>query len=239
MQIAVCDDEKVYLDLYLNQIKRLIAMQDKNYEVIIDCYSSGEELITAYDAGKEYDIIILDIKMKDLSGFDVAKIIRQYNDDTLIIFITSLKDYIYNSFEYQPFWFLIKPVTNERFKHVIMKAVAYIIGTKGKNHSFYTRDAGIISLEINKIMYLESCLRKINIYTNTQSFSYYATLKEEEQKLKNHNFVRSHKAYLVNMAYIKRINKGSIILKNNKSIPLSERRRKAVFDSFTSFLERC
>ena len=119
MQIAVCDDEKVYLDLYLNQIKRLIAMQDKNYEVIIDCYSSGEELITAYDAGKEYDIIILDIKMKDLSGFDVAKIIRQYNDDTLIIFITSLKDYIYNSFEYQPFWFLIKPVTNERFKHVI------------------------------------------------------------------------------------------------------------------------
>lgn len=239
MQIAVCDDEKIYLDLCLNQIKGLIAMQDKNYQVIIDCYSSGEELIEAYMSGKEYDLIILDIKMRDLSGFDVAKIIRQHHNDTLIIFITSLKDYMYNCFEYQPFWFLIKPVANERFMHVIMKAAAYIIGTKGKNHSFYTRDAGIISLEINKIMYLESYLRKINLYTNTQSFTYYATLKEEEQKLKEHNFIRSHKGYLVNMAYIERINRSDIMLKNNKIIPLSERRKKAAFDSFTSFLEGC
>lgn len=74
-------------------------------DVVIDCYTSGEQLIEAYESGVLYDLIYLDIKMKKVSGFDAAKVIRGYDTRAIIIFITSLKDYIFNSFEYQPFGF--------------------------------------------------------------------------------------------------------------------------------------
>ncbi|NLE24546.1 MAG: response regulator [Clostridiaceae bacterium] len=240
MHIAVCDDDKIYLDLFLNYIKDYLAMLENSCDgVVLDCYTTGEELVEAYKTGKAYDLIYLDIKMKKISGFDAAKIIRNYDSKALIIFITSLKDYIFNSFEYQPFWFLIKPVYREKFGHVLKQAIAKINEIKNKRYSFYTRDHGLMSLEIDRIMYLESILRKIILYTSNHQFTYYANLKEEEAKLTKYNFIRIHKGYLVNMEYIQRINKSNIVLKNNMVLPLSEHRLKVVFDSFTSFLARC
>ncbi len=239
MHIAICDDEKSYHKIFLGYVKNYLALHENNCEnVVIDCYSCGEQLIEAYETGKLYDLVYLDIKMKKVSGFDAAKIIRDYDTKALIIFITSLKDYIFNSFEYQPFWFLIKPVYEEKFNHVFKQAIAQINDKKNRRYSFYTRDRGLISLEINKIIYLESILRKITLYTSNQQYTYYANLKEEEDKLTDFNFIRIHKGYLVNMEYIQRINKSNIVLKNSMILPLSEHRLKAVFDSFTSFLVR-
>ena len=239
MHIAICDDDKNYVELFLGYIKNYLALLENNCEdVVIDCYTCGEQLIEAYETGIIYDLIYLDIKMKKVSGFDAAKIIRDYDSKALIIFITSLKDYIFNSFEYQPFWFLIKPVFEEKFYHVLKQAVAQINDIKNRRYSFYTRDRGLISLEISKIMYMESILRKIILHASNQQYTYYANLKEEEDKLSKYNFIRIHKGYLVNMEYIRRINKSNIVLNNNMVLPLSEHRLKTVFDSFTSYLAR-
>ena len=239
MYIALCDDDKSYLELFLSYIRNYLALQENCEGVAIDCYTSGEQLIEAYESGKSYDLIYLDIKMKNVSGFDAAKVIRQIDSKALIIFITSLKDYIFNSFEYRPFWFLIKPVYEDKFCYVLKQAMAQIHDIKNNRYSFYTRDYGLMSIEISKIMYLESILRKIILYTSNKQFTYYANLKEEEEKLTKYNFTRIHKGYLVNMEYIQRINKSNIVLKNNVVLPLSEHRLKAVFDNFTSYLARC
>jgi DNA-binding LytR/AlgR family response regulator len=239
MHIAICDDDKNYLELFHGYIKNHFVLHENDCnDVVIDCYTSGEQLIEAYESGVLYDLIYLDIKMKKVSGFDAAKVIRGYDTRAIIIFITSLKDYIFNSFEYQPFWFLIKPVYEEKFYHVLRQAIAQINDMRSKRYSFYTRDRGLISLEINKIIYMESFLRKIILHTNNQQYTYYANLKEEEAKLSKYNFVRTHKGYLVNMEYIQRINKSNIVLNNNMVLPLSEHRLKEVFDSFTSYLAR-
>jgi DNA-binding LytR/AlgR family response regulator len=88
-------------------------------------------------------------------------------------------------------------------------------------------------------MYIESFLRRIIIYTNSEQYTNYASITAEEEKLKKYDFIRIHKGYLVNMSYIQRINKYNVILKNNVTLPLSEHRFKTVFDSFTSYLARC
>lgn len=239
MYIAICDDDKNYRELFFSYIKNYSALHEKKCEgLVVDCYNCGEQLIEAYEAGKMYDLVYLDIKMKNLSGFDSAKIIRGYDSKALIVFITSLKDYIFNSFEYGPFWFLIKPVCEEKFEHVFKQAISQINDIKNKRYSFYTRDHGLLSIETSKIMYLESILRKITLYTGNEQYTYYANLKEEEEKLTKYNFVRVHKGFLVNMEFIQRINKSNIVLNNNEVLPLSEHRLKTVFDSFTSYLAR-
>ncbi len=240
MQIAVCDDEKVFLDLFSGYIKNCMATcEEYNNEVTIDAYSSGELLLEAYNQGQTYDIIFLDIRMDGLNGFDTAKMIRELDSRTMIVFITSLSDYIFNSFEYRPFWFLIKPVSEEKFRYVFFKALTELKHIRTREFSFFTREHGLLSLEISKICYLESVLRRIIIQTTMEQYTYYANISSEEEKLIKYDFVRIHKGYLVNMAYIQRINKNNVVLKNSVVLPLSEHRYKAVFDSFTSYLARC
>lgn len=240
MQIAFCDDEKVCLDLLVGYAKKYLSSYERNIgRIVIDRFASGEELLNAYQQGKRYDLIYLDIRMEKINGFETAKEIRTLDNKAMIIFVTSLGDYILNCFEYRPFWFIIKPVSEEKFNHVFSRALMEITNIRTRKYSFFTKEYGNLCLDIDKIMYLESILRKINIYATMEQYTYYANISEEEEKLKNYDFVRIHKGYLVNMAYIRRINKNNVVLKNSIVLPLSERRHKYVFDSFTSYLARC
>lgn len=236
MNIAICDDEKFYLSHCQSIIENLFAKQEICFEYLIDCYTSGEQLIHACSFGKQYDLVYLDIKMQKLCGFDTAKGLRKLDEKALIIFLTSFQNYVFNSFEYQPFWFLNKPISEEKFNHVFKCAAQKILGDKNVMHSFYSRESGQVCLEINKIIYLESSLRKIIIHTSNDRYSYYGTLKEEMEKFKKHNFTRSHNAFLVNMSYINRIEKTEIVLKDSNRIPISEHKYKSVIDSFTRFV---
>lgn len=239
IQIAFCDDEKIHLELLSEYMRKYLASyNEKGCKVVIDKFKSGEQLIEAYSQGKYYDLIYLDIRMKEMNGFEAAQKIRKFDNKAMIIFVTSLSDYIINSFEYRPFWFIIKPVSEEKFIHVFSRAVIEITNIRTKKYSFFTKDYGNLSIDIEKIIYLESILRKINIYAPMNQFSYYANLSAEEEKLKKYDFVRIHRGYLVNMAYIQRINKSNVVLKNSIVLPLSERRYKSVYDEFTSYLAR-
>jgi DNA-binding LytR/AlgR family response regulator len=238
MQIAVCDDEKACQEMLSGYIQNCInACDDNIIDFNLDTYSSGEQLLESCSHGSCYDIIFLDIKMKELNGFDTAKSLREIDNKTIIIFVTSISDYIFNSFEYRPFWYLIKPLDEQKFRHVFFKAMAEIKNINGE-YSFFSREDGLVSMEINKILYLESFLRKIIVQTSKKQCSYYGTITDEESKLSKYNFIRIHKGYLVNMAHIQRINKTNVVLKNGEVLPLSEHRFKAVFDGFTSYLAR-
>jgi DNA-binding LytR/AlgR family response regulator len=168
MQIAVCDDQKVCLNILLENIKKCLDDLGKDYlDTIVDTYVSGESLIQAFKKGKSYDLIYLDIKMSNLNGFETAKVLRDIDNRVIIIFVTSLTDYIFNCFEYRPFWFITKPINEEKFKYVFFKAITAIRNSKTKEYSFFTRENGLISLELSKIIYLESVLRRIIIVTPT------------------------------------------------------------------------
>ena len=240
MNIAVCDDEKVCLDLLSGYIKSCIATLDGNFcEATVETYFSGEQLLEAYSQGKQYDVLFLDIKMKTLSGFETAKALRELDSKVIIIFVTSLGEYIFNSFEFKPFWFIVKPVAEDKFRHILLKAITEVKGKKTGEYSFFSREIGLVNLDPHRILYLESILRRIIIHTTNQQYSCYASLTAEEQKLSRYDFIRIHKGFLVNMAQIQRINKVNVVLKNSVVLPLSEHRYKAVYDSFTSYLARC
>ena len=83
VRIAIVDDEKVIRE----QIKNLI--EKKQTGSAVDTYFSGEELLRA---GKGYDIVFLDIQMDGMNGIDTARALRQKMDDTVLIFVTGVKD---------------------------------------------------------------------------------------------------------------------------------------------------
>lgn len=223
MRIAICDDSKESMAL-LEEVVEKINIRD----VEIDCFYDGDSLLTYLENNEDfyYQIYLLDIEMPGTNGLDVARRIRELDKRAIIIFVTAYSDYVFSSFEVQPFRFVNKPVDLEKLESVIYAAINYIYTSK--KYIFISVDKAKVQLCCEKIMYFEGDKRKINIYTTDEEYSFYSKMSDLENMVDNSWFVRIHVSYLVNLDYVKAIYLDEVVLNNGKHLPISKKYRKSV-----------
>lgn len=111
MKIALCDDD----EYFLSKLKELMS---KCYidETKCDFYEfkSGEEFLSNYEA-KKYDVIVLDVEMKALSGLDVAKQIRNFDNTVIIAFLTRHQEFAILGYEVNAFRYILKGQPEELY----------------------------------------------------------------------------------------------------------------------------
>jgi DNA-binding LytR/AlgR family response regulator len=107
MNIAICDDDLEILNRLREQTFNMF--QALKEDVKICTFTSGVSLIGSIEEDcKDYNVILLDIDMPGISGLDVAKKLRDKNDDVIIIFVSSHEKYVFDSIEYRPFRYIRK-----------------------------------------------------------------------------------------------------------------------------------
>ena len=111
MKIAICDDEKIYLDKLFSDLKTLEEYKD---EFNITAFTAGEELLLNYTAGT-YDIIVLDIEMKTINGMEVAEHIRKLDSDVTIIFLTNYESFATKGYVIGAFRYILKDQPRELY----------------------------------------------------------------------------------------------------------------------------
>ena len=214
IRIAIVDDEKVIRE----QIKKLVEKKQNDCE--IDTYGTGEDLLKADSV---YDIIFLDIQMNGMNGIDTARALRQKADNTVLIFITGVKEYVFDAFDVAAFHYLIKPIEENKFWEVCDRAVLAV--TKKKQNPsgqiFIKTRSQSITLDQSNVLYIESRAKKVEIHTKTNIVEAYAAISELEKQLVG-SFYRCHRGYLVNMAFIAGYENDSITLNNEETIILSK-----------------
>ena len=214
IRIAIVDDEKFIRE----HVKNLI--EEKQVECLIDSYSAGEALL---QADKCYDIVFLDIQMDGMNGIDTARILRQKTEHTVLVFITGVKEYVFDAFDVAAFHYLIKPIDEQKFADVFKRAVLEVGKKKQQANGqlFVKTRYRNITLEQNDVLYIESRGKKVEIHTKTDVIDAYAGIGELEKQLKQ-NFYRCHRGYLVNLAFITEYSNDSITLNNSESIILAK-----------------
>ena len=87
---------------------------------------------------------------------------------------------------------------------------------------------------------LEYYDRKISIQTINNKYCMYGKISELAIRLEKYNFIFPHRAYIVNMSYIEKIDGNNIILStlanDNTIIPISKLKKKEVYDLFYKYL---
>ena len=214
IRIAIVDDEKVIKE----QIKKMIEKKQTN--CVIDTYSSGEEVLRS---DKYYDITFLDIQMEGMNGIDTARALRQKAEDMVLIFITGVKEYVFDAFDVAAFHYLIKPIEENKFWEVCNRAVLEVSKKKQQpsGQIFIKTRSQSITLEQSDVLYIESRAKKVEIHTKTNIVEAYAAISELEKQLVG-SFYRCHRGYLVNMAFIMEYGNDSITLNNGETIILSK-----------------
>lgn len=107
------DDEEAIRE----QIGGFIKKRNPGFN--ISDFATGEELLAA---DTEFDIIFLDIQMKGMGGIEAAKAIRQSNADRVIIFITGIREYVFEAFDVSAFHYLFKPIEEQKLMEVLCRA---------------------------------------------------------------------------------------------------------------------
>lgn len=235
IKIAVCDDEK-NIRSYLTALVR-----EQNVECEITEYDSAEKYLSG---GAEYDLLFLDIALKGsghtMNGMDMARYIRSMEQirQPVIIFVTGYESYVYDAFDVDALQYLVKPVNEQKFAEVFRRAQEKILsGTEQKKKSLVIQYAGASkAIPLDKIYYMESQSHKIVLYTKDGEWTYYARIGDLEEELRG-NFCRTHKGYLINLAYVDEYSKTEIILVNGAKIPLSKYKYEDFVKAYLRFIQ--
>nr|WP_300851435.1 LytTR family DNA-binding domain-containing protein [uncultured Acetatifactor sp.] len=231
MNIAVVDDEEVIRE----QISGFIKKRNPGFN--ISGFATGEELLTA---DKEFDIIFLDIQMEGMGGIEAARTLRQSNDDRVIIFITGIKEHVFEAFDVSAFHYLLKPIEESKFIEVLGRAVDEAGRRKGQKEQqifIRTKNRGY-TLNLSSILYIENRGKKVEIHTTDMEeiIEAYATMDELEGQLGG-GFYRCHRGYLVNMAHIVRYDNDSIFLSSGGKVYLTRKKHNEFVKAYMWYLQ--
>ena len=220
MRIAVCDDDRAIRE----ELFRLIQKQVP--EVDIMEYQSGEELINTRG---NFNIYFLDIEMGEVSGMDIARSIREQEENgrqrSIIIFVTGYREYMEAAFDVNAFHYLIKPVDTEKFSEVFKRAwkEAAVFYEQEKKYIIVKSSGTQQKILLKNIYYIESGNKKVIFHTTNGTLEVYGKMEELEKGLGN-TFYRCHRCYLVNMEKISAYSADNIQVINGDNLLLARKK---------------
>lgn len=174
MNIAICDDDIEFCTTLKRQLTDCLQYND-----IIDIYYSGEMFLAGCKKCN-YDAVFLDLYMGGMTGFETAEKLAHCGKETNIIFLTSNDLMVYDSFEYQPFYFLRKA----QYQQVLPKVISKLKG-KLKQNGIVQFDiyGSSESIAVSSIIYIQSDNHYIIIHTNKYDYESEIQLSQMEKQL--------------------------------------------------------
>lgn len=230
LQVAICDDSPEIRATLRDDLNRFSA--ESGIDLTVAQFDCGEALLAHGTDG--VDLLILDIQMSGLDGLETARRIRATNQNLTIIFFTNYIQYALEGYEVQAYRFLLKPLTYEQFSDVVGKTLTELHARRKAVLVVRTK-AQTRQLPIDALQYVETYKGHVLLHTPTETIESFTTMKELEETLKAHKFLRCHTAFLVSMREIKSITQQDVVLRNGQLIPLSKHRKKAVREVVTVY----
>ena len=116
-KIMVVDDETDVLSIVG------IVLEENGFEV--DTFEDPVVALKSYRAGV-YDLLILDIKMPEMDGFELYDRIKKIDDNAKVCFLTASEMYYKNSRKLDKDLLIQKPIANEDLVEEISKILSRV-----------------------------------------------------------------------------------------------------------------
>ncbi|MCL2577957.1 MAG: LytTR family DNA-binding domain-containing protein [Defluviitaleaceae bacterium] len=227
-KIAICDDS----NNICSQVEEYVlsVCGGLSIKCDIDVYYDGADLCAALENNAIYDLLFLDIEMKNIGGIQAGTKIRDEYDNALmpIVYISGKTDYALELFKIHPLDFLVKPLDEERIKRVINKFLK--ITNFWSDVFTYEIGRDSFKVKLKDIIYFESDNRKIILHLINKEEEFYGTLEKiyTERLQKHENFMFIHKSYIINYDYVQFFEYERLYMTNKTELPIAQSKRKEI-----------
>lgn len=233
-QLAVCEDDKTIREAVCRFCDEILKEAGIPHEIAAFSQVEEVEMFLAAEE-KQIHLLIMDIETGNKTGMELAREMRDRDDQRSILFITGYEKYLSAGYDVRPVQFLLKPINWAKLKKAVLTdwrlhhSPQMLILQKGRQ---------TVRIPFRKVLYAEAMENhrvKIGLEDGNEVFQ--SGLFELEKLLPAERFLRCHKSYIVNLDHVKRMDKTSFILDNEYDIPIGrtyyKTSREAVFSHVT------
>ena len=210
LDIAILDDEQIYLEATASMIKEYRDAHSE-LDISLHIFTSPYDLLGSVDT---FDMYLLDVVMPNMTGIEVATVLREKRVESPIVFLTSTREFAVESYSVGAFNYLIKPIDKKKLFEVLDKAFDEVGVKRASFISAKTAD-GVELVPFNKIVYIEFLDRRVCyhmtngdlILCNQQRVSFSESI---QPILNDPRFCRCGASYVLNLHYVKAVKKNAI-----------------------------
>ena len=200
LRILAVDDEEPQLQDLARILRASPAVE------WVECASDGHDALRKVSA-ESYDAIFLDVRMPDLDGVELARVLRRFATPPQLVFVTAYETAAVDAFELHATDYLLKPVARRRVEEALTRVAA--AAGDGSEHRT-TRDSEVVALDNvrsgttrlvarNSILFLQSHGDFVRVVVEDGRYLLRTTLTDVERRWEPHGFVRVHRQYVANL----------------------------------------
>ena len=218
-----CQEYKKYLKQYGQEIGEVFQIRE---------FHDGDEILENY--ASDFDIILMDIDMHFMNGMDAAKGIRAVDESVIIIFMTNMPQFAMEGYKVDALDYVLKPVNYFDFTQRLKRAISRM----GKRQVKLIRipvKGGVHRIDVAKVMFVEVQDHDLIYHTTEGNIETRGTIRDVEAELTEDGFFRCNKCYLINLAFVERI-QGNDVLVSGEIIQVSRSHRKELLNVLNDFM---
>ncbi|MEM9680972.1 MAG: response regulator transcription factor [Bacteroidota bacterium] len=205
MTCIIIDDEPLAINLLESYVSKIEDLK------LIDTFDNPLDALKLL-RDTPVDVLFLDIQMPEITGVEFKKII---SPDVKVIFTTAYSEYALESYDLNAVDYLLKPITFQRFLQAVEKVQEKTVTIQpddGIDYIFVKTEYRHQKLFFNDISYLKGLSDYVAIQTKEGKVLTLQNMKEFEQILPKHKFIRVHKSYIVSLEHIEFIERNRIVI---------------------------
>ena len=212
IKFAMIEDDKNLLNDLYKILESIFMKYDFDAEIVF--YSTDVNELLNYIKNYKVDVLFLDIDLKsNLSGLEIAELVRSSNKDCYIIFETAHLEYGLIAYKYKTFDFICKPVTLQRVEECVLRLFDDISGLTKKFVRINNKNTIIAEADIK---YIKKDGMKLIFHTENREYEIYSSFLKIQDSLPS-NFVRCHKSFIVNIDNVTKVESNKNIIYFNDS----------------------
>jgi DNA-binding LytR/AlgR family response regulator len=224
-RVAICEDEKVYRSEQEGVCRNVF--EKLNIEYHISAFEASADFWDAFHRGARFDLTLLDIIMDETNGVELARKIREHDNETTIIFITSSQEFAMQGYDVNALHYLMKPLEAD----VLERLIASDYQKRFQTQTLIVKSGTqTLRIPIKEIISLETVGRQVEITLSDGIVGCSGKLSELTEG--REPLIRCHKGYAVNIANVRGLTRTDAIAVNGNKIPVGRTYAKDVQKAF-------
>lgn len=221
IKFAICDDEPSMVQELAGHLARCLE-ERRVTAYSVSSFSSGHALL---ESGGGFDVIFLDIQMEQPDGMETARLLRQQGERSLLVFVTVLKELVFDAFQVEAYDYLLKPLDSTCFGRT-MDRVLRTLEQRTAKSLVIQRGTSCEVVPLCDVVYCEVLGRKVYLHRQDGTVTdYYDRLENLEHRVDG-RFFKCHRSFLVNLDYVRGCQSGQVLLPRGERIPASRLRER-------------
>lgn len=223
IRVLICDDDAMFLDSLYDSVAAFL--DNKQVKAKLHKFQFLEEISDQMMASCDIAFLDIDYNARNYTGMDIARRLRQFRKDAVIIFVTNFIEYAPEGYEVQAFRYILKRNLQSELKLYLQQAIDQL-NTSRETVKIQV-NGEYIDLPIEDVLYMEVMQHNVTVYVrkgkSVKSYEIYSSLSELEERLADRGFLRIHKSILVNLRRITKFQSKAALLDNGTTLRVSEK----------------